>query len=297
MSVSPQRSKRAGSFCPNSLSYPRAAHQSPWCQTSWYASYRGWVGSTGAPAVPQLVLVDEPTAGAEAGRHLPDRLLLAVPEVEQHESGADQVERPGLQLVERVVEDVVLHDLEVGKVQPGQVPGVEVGRDHLAVRTHLLGQPDRHGAAPGTHLETPPSGLDQRTSSARGRVVDLLEEIEPVILGGLPPGGGQPIVRTISGTALLVGVGHARQRIHRGVPSQPTEVRRRPPRPPSGARRRVQHRRPVLEQLQTSIEETAVQQLQLDVGVLVVDPFRAGRSGDHREHDHPVPVDQPRSQQ
>jgi hypothetical protein len=115
--------------------------------------------------------------------------------MEQHESRADQVERAGSERVERVVEDVVLDDLEVREVEPRQVAGVQVGGDHVAGRTDLLGQPHRHRAPPCADLEATPAGLEQGTSSARRRIVDLLEEIQPFVLSGLPPCGGQSVSR------------------------------------------------------------------------------------------------------
>ena len=63
-------------------------------------------------------------------------------------------------------------------------------------------------AAPGTHLQTPPPGLDERAPPPRHRVVDLLEQTEPFILRGLSAGGGEAIVRLLRGRR----PGHVRER-------------------------------------------------------------------------------------
>ena len=97
--------------------------------------------------------------------------------MEQHQSRADEIERTRPEHVERVLEDVVLDHLEIRQPEPRQVPGVDVGRDHLAGRTDLLGQPHRHRAPPCSDLETAPARLDQCASPARKRIVDLLQKI------------------------------------------------------------------------------------------------------------------------
>jgi hypothetical protein len=125
---------------------------------------------------PVGVLVDHPAARAEAIHHLPDRFLLSADEVEQGQARTDQVERARAELVERVLEDVVLAHLEIGKVELLQVAGVDVGRDDVAGRAYLLGHPCRHRASPCGNLETSPARLDQRTPPTRHRVVELLEK-------------------------------------------------------------------------------------------------------------------------
>ena len=148
---------------------------------------------------PVGVLVEEPAARAQARCHLPDRLFLASLEMEQHQPRADEVERTRLERVERVLEDVVLDNLEVRELEPRQVPGVDVGRHDVAGRADLRGQPHGHGATPRPDLETSPARLDQRPSLARDRIVDLLEEVQPVILCCLAACRGKPVVGTLSG--------------------------------------------------------------------------------------------------
>ena len=97
--------------------------------------------------------------------------------MEQHQSRADEIERTRPEHVERVLEDVVLNYLEIRELEPRQVTGVNVGRDHLAGRTDLLGQPHRHRATPCSDLETSPPRLNQCASPPRERIVDLLEKI------------------------------------------------------------------------------------------------------------------------
>jgi hypothetical protein len=114
--------------------------------------------------------------------------------VEEHQARADEVERTCAEGVQRVVEDVVPDDLEVRELEPGEVPRVEVGRDHVSGRAHLSGQPHRHRATAGADLEAAPAGLHQGATRLRGRVVDLLEQVQPRILLGLPTRGGEAVV-------------------------------------------------------------------------------------------------------
>ena len=131
----------------------------------------------GSGCTPIGVLVEEPAARAQALSHLPDRLVLASLEMEQHQSRADEIERTRPKRIERVLEDVVLDYLEIRELVPRQVASVDVGRDHVAGRTDLFGQPHRHRATSGTNLEATPARLNQRASPARDRIVDLLEKI------------------------------------------------------------------------------------------------------------------------
>ena len=128
---------------------------------------------------------------------MPDRLFLDAFEMEQHQSRADEIERIRPQHIERVVEDAVLEYLEIRELESRQVTGVDVGRDNVAGRTHLLGQPHRHRATPCSDLQTPPPRLNECAPPARDRIVDLLEKIEPPILRGLPAGGGKAIVKSL----------------------------------------------------------------------------------------------------
>ena len=142
---------------------------------------------------PVGVLVEEPAAGAQARCHLPDRLFLPSLEMEQHQPRADEVERTRVERVQRVLEDVVLDNLEVRELEPRQVPGVDVGRHDVAGRADLRGQPHGHGATPRSDLETSPARLDQRPSLVRDRIVDLLEEVQPahpLLPRGLPRQAG-----------------------------------------------------------------------------------------------------------
>jgi hypothetical protein len=61
--------------------------------------------------------------------------------MKEHQSRADEIERARPEHVERVLEDVVFGYLEIRELEPCQVPRVDVGRDHLAGRTDVLGQP------------------------------------------------------------------------------------------------------------------------------------------------------------
>ena len=131
--------------------------------------------------------------------------------MEQHQSGAHEIERAGPERVERVLEDVVLDDLEVRNLEPREVTGVDVGRNHLSRRTDLLGEPYRHRATPCSDLETTPPGLNQCCASqARARIVDLLEEIQPLILSDLPACCGEAIVESLRGPSHLLRLCHAR---------------------------------------------------------------------------------------
>ena len=116
-------------------------------------------GINGSGSSPIAILVEQPPSGAQALRHSPDRLLLDAFEMKQHQPRTDEVERRPKQ-VERVVEDAVLDHLEIRDVQPRQVAGVDVSRDNMTRRPHLLGQPHRHRAAPCPDLQTPQSRLN-----------------------------------------------------------------------------------------------------------------------------------------
>jgi hypothetical protein len=149
----------------------------------------------GSGCAPVGVLVDQPATWAHALRHLPDRLLLLAHEMKQRQARADQIERTRTERLERVLENVVLAHLEIRKLEPLQVAGVDVGRDHLPGRTDLLGQPHRHRAAPRRDLQTPPAGLNQRPPPARHWIVELLEKRQPLFLGRRPTRGSKAIAR------------------------------------------------------------------------------------------------------
>ena len=68
----------------------------------------------------------------------------------------------------------------------------------------------------------------------------------------------------------------------------------------SGSRREgwaLEHARPVLDELDAAIEGAVVDHVERDVGIAVVDAFRAGGTGDHGEHHDPEAIDDPGAQQ
>lgn len=82
-----------------------------------------------------------------------------------------------------------------------------------------------------------------------------------------------------------------------------------PDRPISGSPRRrsasgswregwaLEHARPVLDELDAAVEGAVVDHVERDVGIAVVDAFRASGTGDHGEHHDPEAIDDPGTQQ
>src|SRR5439155_12389477 len=64
----------------------------------------------------------------------------------------------------------------------------------------------------------------------------------------------------------------------------------------AGKRGVVEYARPVLDELDAAVEGSAIDHVERDVGVAVVDAFRSRGAGDHREHHDPKPIDETTSQ-
>jgi len=144
---------------------------------------------------PVAFFVDEPTAWAQACHHLVDRCLLPARQPEQHQPGADQVERSGAESIQRIVKDVVLHHLQIRQVEPGQVAAVDVGGHDLAARAYPLGQPGGHGPAASTDLQAPPARPHEVTPTARAGIEELFQEAQPFIFGFLAARRRQAVAR------------------------------------------------------------------------------------------------------
>src|SRR5574339_339787 len=68
----------------------------------------------------------------------------------------------------------------------------------------------------------------------------------------------------------------------------------------SGSRREgwaLEHARPVLDEQGAAVEGAVVDHVERDVGIAVVDAFRAGGTCDHGEHHDPEAIDDPGAQQ
>src|SRR5262245_13115580 len=63
------------------------------------------------------------------------------------------------------------------------------------------------------------------------------------------------------------------------------------------ARRTGKHSGDILQQLNPAVEGSAGNHIERDVGIAVVDAFRAGGTGDHGEHHDPEAIDDPGAQQ
>ena len=166
MSSSPQRSKSTGSFCAEHLVVAPCRPPVAVLPHPLVVVVPGVRGIDGGPAVPQLA--SSSTSQPPGRRHATIcRIACSWRPWRWNSIRREQTRsnEPAPERVERVLEDVVLDDLEVRELEPVEVPGVEVGRDHLAGRAHLLGQPHRHRATAGSDLEAPPAGLDQGASS------------------------------------------------------------------------------------------------------------------------------------
>ena len=59
-----------------------------------------------------------------------------------------------------------------------------------------------------------------------------------------------------------------------------------------GKRWVVEYAGPVLDELDAAVERSAIDHVERDVGVAVVDAFRSRGAGDHREQHHPEPIDE-----
>ena len=71
------------------------------------------------------------------------------------EPGVDEVEGT---FGQRFAEDVVLADLEVGRIEAVEVQGADVGGQHLALAPDPVGQPASDRAGAGTDLQPVPPG-------------------------------------------------------------------------------------------------------------------------------------------
>jgi hypothetical protein len=137
------------------------------------------------PPIP--ILIDEPSTRPKAKHHSADRFLLTANQMMHHQPGTDDVERADLQHVQRVIENVMLADLDVGKIELLQVRDVDIGGHDASGGTDTLSQPGHHRAPAGTDLKTAPPTPNEAAPSPRHRVVHSLERREPRVLGRLTP--------------------------------------------------------------------------------------------------------------
>ena len=118
----------------------------------------------------------------------------------------------------------MIQHLDVRKVEPLQVTGVDIGRDHVAGRPDLARQPYRHRASSRADLQTAPPGLNQRPPPARHGVVELLEKVQPRVFGALSAARRKPVARLDVESFLPTGRGpglpHAEQRSSGDPPRQ-----------------------------------------------------------------------------
>ena len=132
---------------------------------------------------PISVLIDKPTARSQKFRHAADCQLLLPTEPEEQEPRADEIERAGAEGVQRVFENVVPAHFEVRNVESLEAGEIDIGRNHMAARSDLLRQPNRHRSASGAYVEAPPAGPNEITPSARSRVEEFFQKSESLILG------------------------------------------------------------------------------------------------------------------
>jgi hypothetical protein len=76
---------------------------------------------------------------------------------------------------------VAVH-LKVRKVKSLQIGHIDVGRHDLAALAHPLSEPNGHRSPTRADLEAAPARLDQVATSTGGRIKDLLQQSEPLIL-------------------------------------------------------------------------------------------------------------------
>lgn len=75
----------------------------------------------------------------------------------EHEAGVDQIESG---VGQRVGDDVVLDDLQVGRSVSGNPTDVQVGSQHPAGCADLFGHPPSYRSAAGADLQAVPAGAD-----------------------------------------------------------------------------------------------------------------------------------------
>jgi hypothetical protein len=126
---------------------------------------------------------------------VPHRLLLPAGQPKQHQPGTDHIKRSRVEIIDRVVENVVSAHHQVGHIEPGQISHIDVDRHDLTARAHPPGQPGGHRPPAGTHLEAPPARPHQLAPLTGARIKHLLQELQPLILGGLPARRLQAVAR------------------------------------------------------------------------------------------------------
>ena len=130
---------------------------------------------------PEVDILDQQPAtrlqrGDQAAQH-----LLAIRDVLQHRTPVDEVERG---VGQRVGDHVMDEHLEVVSTAPVEEPGIQVGGDHPAIRTDLVGQPQRHSPGTAAHLQAPPPGTHAKLAhqSAGAAAEQGLQRLQPVPL-------------------------------------------------------------------------------------------------------------------
>jgi hypothetical protein len=150
---------------------------------------------------PVSILVDQPASGPKTRRHLADGVFLAIAKVEEKKPRADEIESPGVKRSEGVGEDVVLQNFEIRPLDPLQVAEINVGRDHLTRWPDLIREPEGHRSPSRADFEAPPAGLNEVTTLPGARIVEQLQELEPLVLGCLTAGRGEAVIELVFGIA------------------------------------------------------------------------------------------------
>jgi hypothetical protein len=102
---------------------------------------------------------------------------------EQQQSRAHHVKSTLAPLIDRIAEKVVAANLEIGHLHPLEKADIDVCCDDVAGLPNTLRHPDRHRTSARSDLEAPPARLHEIAELLRRRIVDLLEQLEPLILG------------------------------------------------------------------------------------------------------------------
>jgi hypothetical protein len=107
-------------------------------------------------------LEHQPAARSQPGGY-PSQQVHAGGYMHEHRSCVDEIERAGR---ERVGADVVSDDLDVGSVDLGQKPQLQVGGGHMSGRAGDMGEPPGDRPSPAPDLQTPSALADSKTLNA-----------------------------------------------------------------------------------------------------------------------------------
>src|SRR5262249_62312869 len=126
---------------------------------------------------PAAALVHKPAPWAQQAHHAPNRVLLLAGKPEEQQSRAHDVKRALPQLFDRIAENVVPANLEIGGLHPLEEADIDVCRNDEPGLPDALCHPNCNRAATRSDLPPPPAALHEVTELACRRVIDLLQKL------------------------------------------------------------------------------------------------------------------------